>query len=163
MKTLPQTQKIMTVEEICRSAKEHGIEIGTSFMVQGADPVLSREVITQEVVFNHKNSQNLRLRHKWRSLFGDFFHSKFLSSQNASIHLHFQKWSLLAFSDNARDGKWCFDTLILESNLFGMPLRNPLEPICERRYIVDGRYAVYLGAHEKGTMPYHHLMEERKT
>jgi len=36
----------------------------------------------------------------WRSLFGDFFHSEFLSSQKATIHLHFQKWSLLAFSDD---------------------------------------------------------------
>jgi len=52
----------------------------------------------------------------WRSLFGDFFHSEFLGLQKSSIsesyqslmtlksrkttiHLHFQKWSLLAFSD----------------------------------------------------------------
>ncbi len=49
--------------------------------------------------YNHKNSQNLRLRHKWRSLFEDFSHSEFLSSQKASIHLRIKKRSLLAFSD----------------------------------------------------------------
>jgi len=67
---------------------------------------------------NHKDSQNLRLCYRWQSLFGDFFHSEFLGLQKSSIsesyqslmtlksrkttiHLHFQKWSLLVFPDNS--------------------------------------------------------------
>ncbi len=68
---------------------------------------------------NHKNLQNLRLRHKWRSLFGDFFHSEFLrrqkskisersqslmtlKSQKATIHLRIKKRSLLVFPDKKK-------------------------------------------------------------
>ncbi len=104
----------MTVEEICRNAQKQGIEIGALFSVQGADPALSQEIITKELVFNRTH-----------------------------------------------DKTWYFDTLILQSTLFGMPL-GVQESICERRYMVQEGYTISLWGFKKGAQHYHDLLEEIK-
>lgn len=56
--------------------------------------------------------------------------------------------------DTCDDGKWSFDTLIIEQ---GSPAGGF---VMERRYMVESQYTVNLDAHQRGTKDYHYLFEE---
>lgn len=55
-------------------------------------------------------------------------------------------------------GRWSFDTLVVEEN--GSPARLA---ICERRYMVEGEYAIHLATYDKDTREYHQLLQGVKT